>query len=99
MSKEFDRSVRYPIEVHGTILHNTEEEAEYWDTHDLTEFWDEGTPVRLHYNKNKPMQIRLDIQTDRELQELADSQHIPKSTLARALLIKSIEQERKKLAS
>ncbi len=101
MSEEFDRSTRYPTKAYGNVpaFHNTEEEAEFWDTHDLSEFWEQGEPVRIRHRKNRPLQIRLDVEADRELQALADSQHIPKSTLARALLMKSIEQERKKQAS
>jgi hypothetical protein len=98
MNTEFDRSVRYPTKAYGNVpsFQNTEEEAEFWDTHDLSEFWDEGIPIRFRSNKNRPMQIRLDSQADRDLQTLADKEHLPKSTYARQLLMKSIEQEKAK---
>ncbi|MDQ6661486.1 MAG: BrnA antitoxin family protein [Chloroflexota bacterium] len=101
MSEEFDRTSRYPTEAHGSIpaFRSTEEEAEFYDTHDFTDFWHEGEPVRIRHAKNKSMQIRWDDEADKELQRLADIRHIPKSTLARAWLLERLEQERKQQAS
>jgi len=101
MNKEFDRSVRYPTKAYGNVpaFHNTEEEAEFWDTHDLSEFWDDGIPVTLQYNKNKSIQIRWTQQEDNELQRIAEEQHLKKSTLARVWLLERLEEERKRRAS
>ncbi len=98
MSKEFDRSVRYPTKAYGSVpaFTNTEEEAEFWDTHDLTDLWDKGEPVILRYNKNKSMQIRWTEQVDDELQRLAEEKHLKKSTLVRAWLLERLEEERNK---
>jgi CopG antitoxin of type II toxin-antitoxin system len=43
----------YPTEAHGAIpaFNNIEEEAEFWDTHDTTEFEDEFKPVKVHFAK------------------------------------------------
>jgi hypothetical protein len=37
----------YPTEAHGKIpsFKDIEEEAEFWDTHDLTDFLEESEPV------------------------------------------------------
>ena len=101
MNKEFDRSERYPTKAYGNVpsFQNTQEEAEFWDTHDLSDSWDEGQPVRLRFTKNKSMQIRWTEQEDNELQRIADGKHIPKSTLARAWLLERLEQELKQQAS
>ena len=101
MSEEFNRDSRYPTEAHGSIpaFRNIEEEAEFFDTHDFSELWNEGEPVRIRHSKNKSMQIRWDVEADSELQHLADIRHIPKSTLARAWLLERLEQERKRQAS
>jgi hypothetical protein len=39
----------YPTEAHGRIpaFANIEEEAEFWDTHDLTDFLEESPPVEV----------------------------------------------------
>lgn len=33
---------------------NYEEEANFWDTHDFTEFLDEMTPVKVRFNLKTP---------------------------------------------
>jgi hypothetical protein len=37
----------YPTGQHGRIpsFNNIEEEAEFWDTHDFTDYWEESRPV------------------------------------------------------
>jgi len=101
MNEEFNRSSRYPTEAHGSIpaFHTIEEEAEFFDTHDFSEFWNEGEPVSIRHAKNKSIQIRWDDEADSELQHLADIRHISKSTLARVWLLERLEQERKQQAS
>ena len=39
----------YPTPAHGRIpsFANVEEEAAFWDTHDVTDFLAESTPVRI----------------------------------------------------
>lgn len=41
--------LRYPTEPFGQIpaFHNIEEEAEFWDTHEVTDHDDEGWSVQL----------------------------------------------------
>ena len=78
---------------------NREEEAEFFDTHDFTEFWQEGTPVKPRRTYSEAMQVRLDPETDHELQALAEERGVKKSTLARIWLIERIRQERNRHAS
>jgi predicted HicB family RNase H-like nuclease len=80
-------------------FNNREEEAEFFDTHDFTEFWQEGTPVKPRRTYSEAMQVRLDPETDHELQALAEERGVKKSTLARIWLIERIRQERNRHAS
>ena len=62
-----------------------EEEAEFWDTHDFTEFLDETRPVKLRVSKNlaSALSVRLDPQDREELERRAARQGIEPSTLVR----------------
>lgn len=46
-----------------------QEEAEFWDTHDFTEFEDETHPVDVHFAKNlsENVQVRFDPETNQQL--------------------------------
>ena len=39
----------YPTQAHGRIpaFNNVEEEAAFWDTHDVTDYLDESTPAEI----------------------------------------------------
>lgn len=41
----------YPTGAHGRIpsFNNVEEEAEFWDTHDVTDYLDEAPSVKVVY--------------------------------------------------
>ncbi len=39
-------------------FNNREEEAEFFDTHDFTEFWQEGTPVKPRRTYSEAIQER-----------------------------------------
>jgi hypothetical protein len=62
-----------------------EEEAEFWDTHEFTEFLDETRPVKLRVRKNlsEGLTVRLDRQDRDELERRAAEQGIGPSTLVR----------------
>ena len=57
----------YPTEAHGAIpaFNNIEEEAEFWDTHDTTEFEEEFKPVKVRFAKNlsEGFKVRFDPET------------------------------------
>lgn len=46
-----------------------EEEAEFWDTHDFTDYWEGWTPVQVHFAENlsEGISIRLDPETLRRV--------------------------------
>lgn len=62
----------YPTEAHGRIpaFSSVEEEATFWDTHDLTDYLDESTPVQITVGQELAERLTLRLeQADR--QELA----------------------------
>lgn len=61
------------------------EEAEFWDTHDITDFEDEFKPVKVHFARKftEPITIRFDSATVRSLREEANKKGIGATTLIR----------------
>lgn len=77
-----------------------EEEAAYFDDpQHFMEEWQKGEPVRIQRIYDHPMQVRLDAELDRDLQQLAEELGVRKSTLARMWLQERIQQERERRAS
>ena len=66
-------------------FNSIEEEAEFWDTHDTTDFEDEFTPVKVRFAKNLShgLTIRLDPKTLEQLREEAKAKGIGPTTLVR----------------
>lgn len=94
---------KYPTQAHGSIpaFNSYEEEAAFWDTHDFTDFQDETQPVQVRSTRGltESMQLRLDVEIDRELERFAREQGIGKSTLARQWLTERVRLERQRHAS
>jgi hypothetical protein len=62
-----------------------EEETEFWDTHDITDFLDELRPVRVRFSPNLStgMTVRLDPAEREALGRIAAEQGAGPSTLVR----------------
>lgn len=62
-----------------------EEEAEFWDTHDITDYLDEMRPVKVRYvpNLSAGMTVRLDPADREALGRISAERGIGPSTLAR----------------
>lgn len=58
-------TVSEPRESRIPEFTNIEEEAQFWDTHDTTEFEDEFRPVQVRFAKNlsKGLKVRFDPET------------------------------------
>jgi predicted DNA binding CopG/RHH family protein len=71
---------------------NREEEAAFWDTHDISDYWDELKPVKLKVAKNlsKGITIRFDEETLRELREQANRRGIGPTTLVRMWILERL---------
>jgi hypothetical protein len=76
-----------------------EEEAEFWDTHDTTEYEHEFQPVELTFERPLKhtwmLSIRLDKETFDALREIAKPKGLGASTLARMWILEELERVRK----
>lgn len=73
-----------------------QEEAEFWDTHDTTDFEDEFKPVKVHFAKNlsEGITIRFDPETLAELRKQARQKGMGPTTLARMWILEQLRAER-----
>lgn len=73
-----------------------EEEAAFWDTHDLADYWDEFKPVEVRVAKSLSigLHIRLDPANASELRTVAREKGVGSSTLARMWILEHLKQER-----
>jgi len=72
-----------------------EEEAEFWDRHDTTEFEGSFKPVRVRFAKNlsQGITVRLDPESLAELRSLANEKGIGPTTLARMWILEQLRRE------
>jgi hypothetical protein len=70
-----------------------EEEARFWDTHDLADYWDEFTPVKVRFAKNlsEAITIRFDKETLDELRRQAQEHGVQPTTLARMWVVERLK--------
>ncbi len=70
------------------------EESEWWDKHDLTEFWDELEDVNVIVELDKPrtesLVLRIQKDIKEKLQKVARSKGLNISTLARMWLMEKL---------
>jgi hypothetical protein len=89
----------YPTEAHGRIpsFANIEEEAEFWDTHDFTDFLAESRPVQVTVGPElaQRLTLRLEQRDRQQLIALAREKGIGPSTLARMWIRERLRQEAK----
>ncbi len=70
-----------------------EQEAEFWDTHDLADYWDEFKSVKVRFAKNlsEGLNIRLDPETLGQLRSMAAEKGIGPTTLARMWILEHVK--------
>lgn len=72
-----------------------EEEARFWDTHDITDFKDEFKDVEMVFDLEKPKEetlvIRLQNSVKKKLEKTARNKGINLSTLARMWIIERLQ--------
>ena len=68
-------------------------EAEFWDTHDITDYLDELTPVEVRFAKNlsEGLHIRLEPDTLAQLRREAKQKGIGPTTLARMWIMERLQ--------
>ena len=92
-----DKELGYPTEAHGRIpsFANRDEEAEFWDTHDVTTFvGNELQPVELSVGGElaERLTIRLDQDDRSELNRRARDIGVGPSTLVRMWVKERLNQ-------
>jgi predicted DNA binding CopG/RHH family protein len=82
-------------------FHSIEEEAEFWDTHDTTDFEDEFKPVKVRFARNlsEGITIRLDAETLAQLRTQAHEKGIGPTTLARMWILEHLRSREGRPAS
>ena len=72
------------------------EEAEFWDTHDFTDFLEELTPVSAKVTLNQPKEeiltVRVQANLKKQLSAIATEMGVNTSTLARMWIIEKMRQ-------
>ena len=76
-------------------LQSREEMAEFWDTHDFTDYMDEFKPVKVHFAKqlSEGLNIRLDPETLKELRAHAAEKGVGPTTLARMWIMEHLKAQ------
>jgi hypothetical protein len=71
-----------------------EEEAEFWDTHSLADYWDEFKPLKVRFGKNLStgINIPLDHKTLQTLSSLAMENGVDATTLIRTWITQQLEE-------
>ena len=74
-----------------------EEEAEFWDTHDTTEFEEEFRPVEVRFAKNlsRGLKVRFDQETLGKLRTRAQEKGIGPTTLVRMVVLEWLKEREK----
>lgn len=78
------------------VFKSIPEEAEFWDTHDITDFMGELTPVKVKVTlgqpKEKTLTVRLQTGLKLKLAKVAEEMGVNTSTLARMWIVEKIKQ-------
>lgn len=73
---------------------NYEEEANFWDTHDFTDYLHETTPVKVIFDLKKPkddsLTVRLQTNLKTKLTQVANQAGVNASTLARMWIVEKL---------
>ena len=70
------------------------EEAEFWDNHDIGDYWDEMEPVEVKFSHNlsENLTVRLSPEAISILRKQATEMGIGPSTLARIWIVKQLRE-------
>ena len=72
-----------------------EEEAKFWDTHSLSDYWDEFKDIDIVFDLQKPKQetliLRLQKEVKNKLEKVAKSKGLSVSSLARIWLMEKLQ--------
>lgn len=92
----------YPTEPHGKMpaFNSIEEEAGFWDTHDVTDYLDDMEPIQIEVTGGlaERLTVRIDEDDRTHLVRLARKKGLGPSTLARMWLKERLQDESAKEA-
>jgi predicted DNA binding CopG/RHH family protein len=78
-------------------FNNEDEERKFWDTHDLTDYFDHFQPINLDLSSlkpsTKPITIRLPESLIGSLKTIANKKDVPYQSLMKMFLSERIEKE------
>ena len=74
---------------------NYQEEAEFWDTHDLSDYWDQGKTVKIKatFPLSRRLELRIDEDTAKKLERVANKKGVGSSTLARMWVMEHLRRQ------
>jgi predicted HicB family RNase H-like nuclease len=71
-----------------------QEIGEFWDTHDLAEYWDQTQPVEFEVNiQSEVMYYRLDVALSKKLRLIAEQRGVSPETLLNLWVQEKIQEE------
>lgn len=97
MKKKIYRGPKYPTSMDGSIpaFKSYEEEANFWDTHSVTDFENETEDVDIVFELEKPrgesLVLRVQKGLKNRLRKIARSKGLNVSTLARMWLMEKAQ--------
>src|SRR6266852_5128388 len=103
MKKSAYNGPEYPTEAHGSIpaFNSYEEEANFWDTHSITDLKAESEAVKVSATRglSANVQVRFDPETDHELEAVARAPRMTNDTLIRTCVLERLRQDQNRHAS
>ena len=71
-----------------------QEEAEFWDTHDFTDYWDEWKPVDVKFSDDLSSCIMIPLDSDSltEVFDLADKKGVSPESLVRTWILERLKR-------
>jgi len=77
---------------------NEDEEAEFWATHDTTEYFDITKPLRIEFPNLKPttktITLRLPIMLLNQIKKIANKKDVPYQSLMKILLAEKVKEDK-----
>ena len=85
---------KQPVKTRIPEFASREEEAKFWDTHDVTDYWDELKPVQVRFAKNlsEGVTIRLNPETLKKVRRLAQEKGIGPSVMIRMWVMERLKE-------
>ncbi len=76
---------------------NEQEEADFWATHDTTEYFDTSKPVEIDFSHLKPstksITLRLPVSLLQSIRKIANKKDVPYQSLMKIFLDEKVKEE------